>query len=304
MISFSVIIPTHNRKSYLLECLETVFSQSHEPLEVIVVDDGSTDGTIEALQRFEDRIQVIKQENAGPGAARNRGAGVARGDYLAFLDSDDLWFPWTLASFAELIEQNDRPSFLAGHPVDFENIDELQGIGCQDVNGEAFADYLESHSWGYFCGAGTMVLSRSAFELVSGFENDALNAEDHDLALQLGTAIGFVAILQPVTLGRRLHGGNETANINKTLRGLMRLVIKERAGSYPGGGERRAHRVEIISRHIRPAVIGAFKLRDYRCAWSLYLKTFIWHVRLRRFRYLIAVPALAIMDRFSFIRSF
>src|ERR1700742_4118116 len=92
---FSVIIPTYNRCAFIGRALDSVLSQEGCDLEVIVVDDGSTDGTPEMLGRYDRQIQILKQSNKGPGAARNRGLQEASGEYVAFLDSDDLWFPWT-----------------------------------------------------------------------------------------------------------------------------------------------------------------------------------------------------------------
>ena len=91
----SVIIPTYNRKEYLLEAVDSVFNQTYNKIEIIIVDDGSTDGSEEAIRTKNDpRINYIWQRNSGlPAAARNVGIGHAKGEYIAFLDSDDLWLP-------------------------------------------------------------------------------------------------------------------------------------------------------------------------------------------------------------------
>lgn len=105
----SVVIPTYNRAHYLPECLAGVLGQTHSRLEVLVVDDGSTDGTqplMEKQSRRDSRIKYIHQENGGVSAARNTGLRAAQGDYIALLDSDDVWHPWKLraqlAAFREL----------------------------------------------------------------------------------------------------------------------------------------------------------------------------------------------------------
>src|SRR4051812_6017095 len=99
---FSVVVPTYNRLYLLSRALETVCAQTHADFEIIIVDDGSTDGTREWLASHGAPVpvRVLEQSNRGPGAARNLGIREARGDYIAFLDSDDLWFPWTLETFA------------------------------------------------------------------------------------------------------------------------------------------------------------------------------------------------------------
>ena len=299
MIRFSVVIPTYNRKGYLLECLETVFAQSYAAHEVIVVDDGSTDGTVEAVEILGRGVQVIQQANGGPGAARNRGASVAGGDYLAFLDSDDLWFPWTLTTFASLIEQHGNPALLFGKLVDFVDQRELMCLAFQQPIGTVYPDFLSSHAKGYFCGAGMIVVKPDIFKQVGGFTQDCLNAEDHDLALTLGTQEGFVQVREPVTIGYRRHNSSETIDLGKTLRGLERLVAKEKAAQYPGGYERRLARRRIIARHVRSAVIGAAKAGNGIDASPLYYSTFGWNLRFGHGSYLAAVPFLAAYRKFS-----
>lgn len=101
----SAIIATYNRADIVGEAIESILGQTYKNMEVLVVDDGSTDGTHEALRRFGNRIRVVRQENAGPGAARNRGIEVARGELIAFLDSDDIWMPTKLERQVRLLEK-------------------------------------------------------------------------------------------------------------------------------------------------------------------------------------------------------
>ena len=91
MKTISVIIPTYNYARFLAEAIDSALGQSYAPLEIIVVDDGSTDATSEVLAAYGDRIRVLRQKNQGVAMARNAGIAAARGDYLAFLDSDDAW---------------------------------------------------------------------------------------------------------------------------------------------------------------------------------------------------------------------
>ena len=91
MPTISVIIPNYNRAGLIGETLDNVLAQSRAPDEVIVVDDGSTDDSAAMIERYGQRVTLIRQENRGPGAARNRGLAAARGDLIQFMDSDDLW---------------------------------------------------------------------------------------------------------------------------------------------------------------------------------------------------------------------
>ena len=87
----SVVIPTFNRAATIVRAVESVLQQTYRPLELIVVDDGSTDGTSEVLQAYGKAVVYVRQDNAGPAAARNRGIRESQGDMVAFLDSDDVW---------------------------------------------------------------------------------------------------------------------------------------------------------------------------------------------------------------------
>ena len=213
---FSVIIPTYNRLTFVKAALASVSSQSFTDYEVIVVDDGSTDGTADYIQGLNPKLQVLRQPNRGPGAARNFGAGNAQGQYLAFLDSDDLWFPWTLSVFADAISKFHRPTLLAGDFIEFTDQGKLDsaknGLSEMICPSEMiyFRDYLASSEKPYSVGSGTCVLSREAF-VRAKFLEDGLNAEDHDLILRMGTQPGFVRIIKPVTLAYRRHDNSETA---------------------------------------------------------------------------------------------
>ena len=98
-INISVIIPVYNAEEYLSECLKSIIGQSLREIEIICVNDGSTDRSLSILQYYagiDKRVQVINQDNHGAGAARNTGMAVAKGKYLAFLDADDLYLPGAL----------------------------------------------------------------------------------------------------------------------------------------------------------------------------------------------------------------
>jgi glycosyltransferase involved in cell wall biosynthesis len=87
----SVVVPAYNCESYVSDAIESIFRQGYPDLEIIVIDDGSQDGTLQVLKRFEGRIRVFSQENRGPGAARNVGIRAASGSLIGLLDADDLW---------------------------------------------------------------------------------------------------------------------------------------------------------------------------------------------------------------------
>src|ERR1051326_4393004 len=190
----SIIIPTFNRIKFLPQALNSVWQQTFADFEVIVVDDGSTDGTAAYLNSVADRVQVVSQPNRGPGAARNIGVTRARGEYVAFLDSDDLWFPWTLEVIADVVRQHTGPAIVATKLIEFSAEDTLAAAKRVPAQCKFFSDYFAYWRAGCFVGAGMAVLKREEFIKAGGFLEERINAEDHDLILRLGMAPGFVQI--------------------------------------------------------------------------------------------------------------
>ena len=101
----SVIIPVYNRAQYIKDCLDSVINQTYKAYEIIVVDDGSTDNLREILVPYMDKIQYIYKQNGGPSSARNAGTKVSNGEYIAFLDADDMWLPEKLELQIELLKE-------------------------------------------------------------------------------------------------------------------------------------------------------------------------------------------------------
>ena len=104
-MKFSVVIPLYNKRNSLKACIESVLNQSYKDFELIVVDDGSTDGSKEIVREFEDkRIRLIEKKNGGVSSARNLGVRSARNSWIAFLDGDDIWTKWHLETIVRLAE--------------------------------------------------------------------------------------------------------------------------------------------------------------------------------------------------------
>jgi glycosyltransferase involved in cell wall biosynthesis len=297
---FSVIIPSYNRMTLLTQAIESVLFQRCTDYEVIVVDDGSTDRTADYLNSIEKKVKVFHQSNRGPGAARNLGAQNAGGTYLAFLDSDDLWFPWTLEVYRTLIRQHNNPSFIAGKPHVFYEESELTKVAADDVQVLQFEDYLRSGDEWRWWGVSSFVIRRDAFAAANGFSEDQINGEDADLALRLGISKGFIQVTKPTTFAYREHATSATKDIGRTLAGAWSQIRSEKAGTYPGGSSRRRERRRILTRGIRPISLDCLRRAIYREGWGLYGATFAWNATLGRWKYLMVFPLLAVI---SFLRA-
>jgi glycosyltransferase involved in cell wall biosynthesis len=121
--SVSVVIPTYNRSGHLKACVESLLAAGVPDIEVVVADDGSTDDTEEVTRRFGEPVRYVRQQNAGPAAARNRGAAISQGRYLTFLDSDDSWRPGIASRLVAQLDRHPGVSLAfadtsMGNPVD------------------------------------------------------------------------------------------------------------------------------------------------------------------------------------------
>src|SRR6201997_3700288 len=116
-VRFSVLIPVYNRERYIRKAIDSVLSQTLTNVEVIAVDDGSTDGSPDILKSYGSRIKTFRQPNQGPEVARNAAAAAAEGEYLVLLDSDDFLFPFTLAVYDQVLRTFDSPPMIVGREL-------------------------------------------------------------------------------------------------------------------------------------------------------------------------------------------
>lgn len=182
--SVSVIIPTYNRSDAVSRALSSVASQSYPPDEILVVDDGSSDKTPELIPELFPEAIYLRQENRGVSAARNRGIREARGDYLAFLDSDDEWLPRKLERQIEALETNRDGKHLFCHTNEIwirhgRRVNPMKKH--QKYGGRIFEKCLPL----CIISASSAVLHRSLFERVGLFDESLPVCEDYDLWLRI-----------------------------------------------------------------------------------------------------------------------
>ncbi len=276
--------------------LESVRAQTFGDWELIVVDDGSTDGTPEEVEASYPRALVVRQANAGPGAARNAGAAVASGRYLAFLDSDDLWLPWTLETVAGLVRSRADIAMVGLAATTFENETELDGVQRGEGEPEVFVarDLLDQESRIGWMGSSVPMFRRVDYLEVGGYPDRRMNQEDVDLWLRMGTRERFAYIASPVLYARRVHGENVSWNRELDWIGTRNLIEGEKRGRYPGGDERRGERGRILTAALRAASIRCLRGGEWRRAWHVYRRSLGWNLRQGRWRYVLGFPCKAV----------
>jgi len=292
---FSVIIPTFNRCGLLREALASVAAQRCRDFETIVVDDGSDDDIASATRSGDLPVRYLRQANAGPGAARNLGLQHARGDYVAFLDSDDTWFPWTLEVFRRTIENDDRPVFMAGFGATPGENRQNVSHGLEQMTTRRYPDMLSACSdrTPPVGGTPSICVNRGALEKAGGFASARINSEDTDLWLRLGGCSGFVRIFKPPVFRQRHHEGSVTRRLEPSVAGAWYLLQQERNDIYPGGVRRQRCRRRIICGTVRSVSLDCLNHGRVDEAFRLYWASFGWNLGLGNFKYLAGFPLAA-----------
>jgi glycosyltransferase involved in cell wall biosynthesis len=276
MPHFSVVIPAYNREVTIGATLASIAAQEFRDFECIVVDDGSTDATCKIVQEF-DFAKLSRQNNAGPGAARNLGVEMTTGKYIAFLDSDDLWFPWTLETYSQLVQQYDSPAVISAAITEFADRAMPADVRRTPTASAWYDDFLSAQLVSdCFVGAGMTVVRRDVFKRAGGFTDAITNCEDHDLMLRLGDAKGFVRTEQPITLAWRRHQGGTTQDLGRTIRGVEFLIKGEHDNRYPGGKTRRSQRRVFLTARVRPVILDCLSHGYIRKSLHLFRLVFYW----------------------------
>ena len=212
----SCIVPVFNGERYVAEALDSILAQTYRPLEVIVVDDGSTDGTAEVVAQYDDPVRYYRQSNAGPAAARNTGLTMAQGAFVAFLDADDLWHAEKLSR--QMVRFADRPQ------LDL-CVTHIQNFWIPEMEQEAKQFHDDRFSQplpGYL--TVTLLARRAVFDTFGPFDPTVRHAEDVDWFLRAKEQQIVMELLPDTLVYRRMHQANMTREVVAGREALLRVT--------------------------------------------------------------------------------
>lgn len=222
----SVIIPCYNGARFLAEAIESVLAQTYSHFEIIVVDDGSTDGTSEVAARYSG-VRYIHQENQGVSAARNHGAQESQSHYLVFLDHDDRLLPDALEIGVECFDAHPECGFVFGLCRLISGDGSLlPSEKIQKANYQDHASYEMQLSGRSLVPPSTAIFRREVFELVGGFDILVDLGEDYEMYLRISRAYPIYCHNR-VIVEYRLHQGNRSRSAAKGLKALLRILDEQ-----------------------------------------------------------------------------
>lgn len=200
----SICIPTFNRKDYLLETLESVLAQTYPDYEIVIVDDGSTDGTGDMIRNNNYAVRYYWQQNSGDAAARNKLIELAKGRYITFIDSDDLLLPDAVERMAKVTEAEKEPVVVYGPYIRIDELGNDKGTSKRILRSGNITRYLFEDILVHSCGS---MFPKKILQEAGGFDTSLPVCSDYDLWLRFSMKYRFIALKEP-TFKRRRHDSN------------------------------------------------------------------------------------------------
>jgi len=234
MPRFSIVITCHNQAQFIAEAISSALSQTFSDKEVIVVDDASTDESAEIVEKFAPDIRLVRlQNNVGAARARNVGAENSTGDYLVFLDGDDLLLPWALEIYARVLSYELVPVIISSLLwFDGPNPQVLANEFPTEIKFVSY-DTLLMKDRPHRPSASAIVVHRQGFRDVHGWTNDMFPMEDFDILVKVASLGRAVQILSPPATSYRVHSHNSIHNVMPFLRELRGMIQKVKQRQYP-----------------------------------------------------------------------
>jgi len=254
-----VVVPMYNARATIAETLESVCAQTHAALDIVVVDDGSTDGCaaiVSEMAEKDNRIRLVRQDNAGVAAARNRGARETTAAYLAFVDADDLWAPEKVALQLELVAGREPALVYCW----FSHINEHSHVHPFKYNPQITGDVRKDLARENFVGNGSsMLMPREVFESVGGFdsslrERGAEGCEDYMFAIGAALAYPF-RVVPRYLVGYRTTTSNMSSNAERMIRSFELVVERFRPQLGEFAEELVHHHRDFLIWHARRALL-------------------------------------------------
>ena len=230
MPAISVVIPTYNRAALLMQAIDSALAQTWTDREIVVVDDGSTDGTPEVVERYGSAVRYVRQTNGGEASARNRGVREAKGDWIAFLDSDDLWEPVALASMMSAASARPAAGLVAMKARSIL----ADGTRTSHIHGKRSPGPLFSTRSLLRGDAGGVLMPLVRRDLLlarGGFDESLRSATDCDMWLRLSFDTTMIGLDEPLLLVR-VHPDNVSGD--KSLNAAMWLKILDKLAAEHG----------------------------------------------------------------------
>ncbi|MBT8325048.1 MAG: glycosyltransferase family 2 protein [Winogradskyella sp.] len=194
----SVIIPLYNKAPYISETVSSVLSQSLENYELIIIDDGSTDDSVEKVKQFnDDRIKIYQQNNKGVAAARNKGVDLAKAEYIAFLDADDYWDSTHLETLKTSITKfPDAGLFCNNYKINYNGtFATASKINVNTIKPILIEDYFKASKYDSLAWTSAVAIPKLVFLNIGGFNSDLKTGEDLDLWIRL--ALNYKVVFNP-----------------------------------------------------------------------------------------------------------
>jgi GT2 family glycosyltransferase len=268
----SVIIPTYNRWPMIAEAVESVLEQAYRSFEIIVVDDGSTDGTKQRLKKYGSSVLVISRQRSGVAASRNYGIRIAQGRYMAFLDSDDLWLPQKLTIQTSFMEQHPEVKICQTEEIWIRHGAKVNPKAKHaKPSGDIFRRSLDL----CLVSPSAVMMMRDLLDQFGGFDESFPVCEDYDLWLRIAKEQAIPLIPEPLVVKR----GGHADQLSHSTWGLDRYRVQSLRNLLRNGllGEKRNWVLETLDRKIFILSQGARKRgkQDEAAAYEAILSEFL-----------------------------
>lgn len=260
---FSVIIPLYNKAPYIAKAIESVLGQTYCDFEVIVIDDGSTDQSLEVAKTFENKsITIVSQPNSGVSTARNNGVKIAKHPYICFLDADDWWHPTFLEEMKRLITDfPDAGIYGSGYYIVKNGQERIAPIGVSQGFERGIIDYCEVYAktlcmplW-----TGAVIVPKNIFDEEGGFKSQLKFGEDFDLWIRIALKHKVILVNKPLAYyNQDVDVNNRGVAVHKIYSPVNHFLFNL---DYLYDSEKNNHRLKILLDKLRVYILLKYRMQ-------------------------------------------